>query len=228
MAKKPETSGQLQKLAENAGASLPPPGDERRDELKRRTDALAQQAQQLVDEAEVYGIDPTSLEVENEIASRFNELEVSDPLPGYRYRWVWTGMNSLMVKRALAERFPGAYKGWEIVTGEMPEAQEAKDGVTGARRVGDAILLRCTEEFYQAKQRHVERMNALHRTSVTATLRDMAAKYAGKGLQIHISDDDMESPVMKQVLKRMMAREIAGTKFVGMLKSGTVPGAEIK
>ena len=204
--------------------NLPPAGDERRDELKRRADQLAEQAENT----EAFAINPAAFEVDNEIASRFNELDVSNAQEGFVYRWVWTGQNNLMVRRAMAERYPGYQGGgWQIVSGDMPEAKEARDGVTGAARVGDAILLRAPLGFALARHRHQIRLNALHRGSVTASLKDMAARYANKGLQIHISDEDLESPVMKQVMKRMLAREIAGQKVTGMLRTGTIPGMEV-
>lgn len=220
---------QADALESTRGQNLPPAGDERREVLAKRTDELAEAAETV--EAETYPIDPKALQVENEIAQHFdefNELAVSDRQSAYEYRWVWTGLNNIMVKKAMAERYPGVdhRMGWEIVSGDMPEAREHKD-VQGVRRVGDTILLRCRKEFWLARAEFQKRSRDLQRDSVTANLKDMAARYANKGLNVLISDEDMDSPVMKQVMKRMLAREIAGNKFEKMLRAGSVPGVPV-
>src|SRR5579872_6467381 len=125
--------------SEAPAATLPPAGHARRETLKQRKDNLEQIGEETFKSAEVEAANPDAYAIDRELASHFDELTVSEAHPGYVYIWVNydtpTNMRGKMVREKLAQR------GWEIVTGDDPEARELRD-VTGNRRLGDVILMR--------------------------------------------------------------------------------------
>jgi hypothetical protein len=135
---------------------------------------------------------------------------------------VWIGENMLHVRRKLSQRVPGVTGGWQLVQSDMPEAKELND-VTGLRKVGDVVLMRCSTDFYTAQRRYLEDLTYRRRLGVTEGLHDMAQRYGKYGLQFHTSDDG-PNPVMQQAMSRMHARQMAYSKMDNMLRSGTVPG----
>jgi hypothetical protein len=206
------------------GGALAAPGDERRDQLKERTDALEEQAETLGVEAAAF--DPEAYKIDNEIASVVNELEVSDAQPGFVYRWVWTGLSGIKIREALAERIPGYRgQGWHLVKGSgFKEGQEVIDE-QGLRRVGDAVLMRASEQFVMAREMWNEKKTLLRLEGVTARLREMADKTHGR-LKIHSTDIDPTNPVMQQALERGMARQMGVKAAADAMRTGTVPGVE--
>src|SRR5260221_6425156 len=121
---------------ETPGA-LPPVGDARQEELKRRTDVLAEKLETSTPEA--YAFDPKKLDIDNEIAYFVtrNELDVTGKQDGCRYRWVHFGQNGRSVTGAKLD-------GWEVVSGSDPESVELR-AVDGTRRLGDVLLMRIDE-----------------------------------------------------------------------------------
>lgn len=137
---KPEQAAQMEP------APLPPPGYEREEELKKRTDNLQQYAESdKVPEA--YSVDLSSFDVDRELRYmlEMNILEVTNKELGYRYGWFFVG----------TDRVPGeiTYKqaeGWEVVQGDMKECVHLlKYGSPDTtRRFGDTLLMRIPEKLY--------------------------------------------------------------------------------
>lgn len=199
---------------------LPDAGDERREVLRERADNLEEAAEALGDD---YGaIDPSKLEIENEIAqhfNEFNELAVSDPQTGYHYSWTYRGRNGFFIKWKQA-------RDWEVVHGAMPECMEHK-AVDGTRQIGDVLLMRIRVEKHRKWQRYDEERGQAMMEASAAQLEEMARKYAGRGVTLHTNLDE-NNPHLKRAMDRAHQRSLATRRVDGMIRAGTVPGAPIR
>ncbi len=206
--------GSLRDAVETPGTEvLPPAGDRQRDVLKERTDRLAERAE-TAPQVEG-GVNPKAFEIDREIAQYLhpvNLLEVSNKVPGMRYKWVHTGQHSYFVTWATAQ-------GWEIVSGDMPEAAERRD-VTGARRIGDTILLRIPEERALRLDRAEYVQREMQQKGIGGRLAELGERYRSQGLIVHT---DL-STINPRIAQAMQARAVAGQRFDQMLHTGTVPG----
>ncbi|HUO74549.1 MAG TPA: hypothetical protein VMU39_27510 [Solirubrobacteraceae bacterium] len=189
---------------------LPPAGDARTDELKRRADALAEQA-------DTHGLtqeraNPKAFEEDREIlqyiAGEVNQLEVQNAQPGYRYVWVCDKRNYEQVQLKLTERVREKSSGaivpvWEPVKGsDFKEAPECID-VQGWRRIGDTVLLRAREERAQAMDAYHEDLKRRQRGQYESNLLDAEEKWRrrGGGVQVHLNspmaDPSLRSAAMQ-------------------------------
>lgn len=194
--------------------TLPPAGDERREELRRREDALAEQAESA--SAAGGAIDPKALAVENELAEHFNELAVSKQDPAYVYKWEQAGFYGRFMKASLA-------RGWEVVQGDMEEAVELKGiGADTTRRLGDVILLRCRKDIYKRIKLQEEAHRKAVESGVTTELEELGARAAGLGVKVH--NFDAMSPESQ---KRMFGRQMAMGQVDRAIRSGQMPGVPI-
>lgn len=198
--------------------NLPPAGYERDEELRRRQDNLEQAAEQLADTMETGSIDPHKLEVENELAEHFDELKVSNQLPEYHYCWVNSGFYMRFVKAKLARK-------WEIVQGDMPEAQELK-GMMGdtVRRLGDVILMRIRKDLWimEERARRVRQQN--FEGSDKAAFIDKIERYSSKiGQKIPWREANDDSS-LKRMYNQEQAQETAGRKVDQLIREGRMPG----
>ena len=197
---------------------LPPAGDARRDELKRRDDALAEEAETRSASAEHYAADPKAFRVESEIAQRFTELEVSHQDPMFAYCWVNSGHFGRFIKMKSAQ-------GWEVVQGDMPEAIELKGiGADTTRRLGDVILMRIQKD----RKLLLDRQERAHRraveSGVTSTLEEMGEKYRDKGVLVHTNMAGTNPRLLDAMQKRAQAHGIAGRTTDQLLREGRMPG----
>ena len=117
--------------------ALPPPGAARKEELAKRKDALEEEAEKRGEDMGV--IDPSKLEKDEAVLHELHKsggpdtFEVTQARSGYHYRWVSFRKSGLYVKAA-------KYHGWELVSGNMPEAIEHLH-VSGARVIADDVVL---------------------------------------------------------------------------------------
>lgn len=199
---------------------LPDPGYARREELKRRDDTLAQEAEEQAAKTGIGTIDPEALTLESELVSQMDELHVTNAQPGYRYCWVNydapSSARGLMVKRKLAQR------GWEIVCGDMPEAIEVKD-VTGNRRIGDVILMRITEQRFQQLQAQEDAIARRMENSSHSTLQELGEKYRNRGVVIHVPET-MNPALLKRMEAHARGAVAAQQKLDQSLRDGTIEG----
>lgn len=72
-------------------------------------------------------------------------------LDGYEYCWVYCEKHSLDVDQAL-------FDGWEVVKGNMPEAQDKK-AEDGTRRFADTLLMRITKENREILRQEKEELD---------------------------------------------------------------------
>lgn len=228
-------------------SNLPPAGDERREELKRRADSLRAAADQLASAAGVEAIDLSKVKPENEIADAFDPLsgmlKVSDANDAeYVYKWeqadLYGRFGNIWVTSSKA-------LGYETVSGSMPEAREHRQ-VDGTRRVGDAILMRIRKERYAALQARQRRVNVARQEGVGVQLIEAAEKAGISAIDLtsptapaHIlrhAEAQREAaraaraayvhtaPQARPGANRTLASELAGRKFDSMIRTGTVPG----
>lgn len=186
--------------------NLPPAGDARNEELKKRSDELEAKIEAASVDAGT--IDLKKVQIENEIAQHiagpFNELEVSDAQEGKVYRWVYIGQQGRAVTQARFDK-------WEVVQGNDPEATELKH-VDSTRRLADVILMRTSVENYDRLQ-YRDRLNRQRQQEgITQTVYDMGQK-AG----LIVKPYRMDTPQAQQ----------ASQHIDRMIRQGTVPGLPV-
>jgi len=203
--------------------SLPPAGHARDEALRERADALEEQAETRANAEERYAIDPKAFRVENELAQHFDELSVSNPDPAFAYCWVWTGRQGYFIKAKQAirvEEDSHMQLCWEVVQGAMVEAEELKD-VTGLRRLGDVILMRCRRDRYRKLQQREAQKRQAQSAGIDGRLREQAEEINRRvpGL---VTVHDINDPAVSHALKRAQAQSIAKQQFTTQLRDGTL------
>lgn len=171
--------------------TLPPAGDTRRDELKKRADDLAVEADKLMAEAGARGVEALSLSPDKlkEIAEdreirQVTELcgmEVSKSDPEYHYAWVYRDPFNSLGGRMVTEM---KFLGFELVSGDMREAREHKNGPAGERWIGDVVLMRINKTRFELIQK-LDAKKRAERHDVNGALRDIVAKNARFGARIN-------------------------------------------
>jgi hypothetical protein len=208
--------------------TLPPPGDARRDVLKANEDNLAQQAEHHAGAHDVHRVDTSKIEPDREIIAMIDSLQVSNAQPGYKYKWVqdqWpSSAKSLEVRRArsLHIRVNGqTVPTWEIVLHDMKEAPELKQ-VDGTRRVGDCILMRCRADTWHILQKFEAEKRRGQVEGITSHFDELAAMGRDHGIKAVHGHIDRAAQ-----MNGMQAHNLAAEKFDGMIRKGTIPGAQI-
>lgn len=200
-----------------------PAGEARREAEKSAADELAEEAQARGLEAGA--IHPKAFRIENEIASRFNELEVTDAQPEYEYCWVQAGYHGRFIKMKQAQRVEedgGLVPCWEVVQGDMPEALEVRGLMTDTtRRLGDVILMRCKRDRALKLRKMQEARRAQVERGITSELEEMGQRLRGRGVIVHTTLDD---DALKRAQNRAAMRLQASQMIDGMLRDGSVPG----
>jgi hypothetical protein len=164
---------------------LPPPGHARRETLKRRMDRLTEEAERLAAESGMERIDEAKLKAiaeDREVRQQFvvdantgiEDVPVSNKQPGYRYVWVWRDPYNRLGGRIV---FSYLRDGYEIVRGDMPEAQEYRS-VTGERWAADAMLLRIRQDVAERldAQRRARRL-ALEGQTAREQAEELSARF---------------------------------------------------
>lgn len=210
-------------MAKVQNPSEMPAGDARREAMREAADTLAQAAEESG--ADGGAIDPRALEIENEIAQHFNELEVTNADPAYAYCWVNFGFGGRFIKQKMAHRVPedgGLSPVWEVVQGEMPEAPELRGiGADSTRRLGDVLLMRARKDrAILLRRQQTTRQRALEGAPLNA-LQEMGDKYRHLGVVVHTNPNDQ---LLKTMETRAATALMAQQQVDNMLRAGTVPG----
>src|SRR5262245_58672650 len=196
--------------------TLPPPGDERREVLAARTDALEQEAEERADALELAPVDPKKLRPEREILQHINELEVSSADPSLAYCWVQTGYYGRFIKMKVAQ-------GWEVVQGDRPEAIELKGvGADTTRRLGDVILMSIHLDRYIRLRRQEEARRQAQERAITSNLEELGAK---AGITVHT---DVPLDTLRRMEARNRASAIADRQADRLIREGRMPGVGIR
>jgi hypothetical protein len=215
-------------MGAKAKTQLPPAGHARNEELRQRADKLIEKAERLHAEQGGGAIDPAALEIDPEIAAHFDELHVSEALPEYLYLWEnFVSHNGYAIRSRLAIRvkLPNVSymtPAWEIVKGDMPEAEELRQ-VDGTRKLGDAMLMRCRRDVYRIIQRARRRRVAMMDAAVDTRLQEMADDIGHKYVRVH-REMDMGHPAMKHAA----AASIARTQLMKQIAAGDVDGLDVE
>ena len=201
---------------------LPPPGAERREVLAERKDTLEQKAEEIASEQEITSVpkDHKALQPDRELQYQISEnyLEVSDPKPGYMYKWVnYVSVNGQKVWEAKANH-------WEVVTGGDGESSHLLKE-DGTRRVGDVILVRRRMDIHLIMERKEEQKRLKRELAAEGELRDIAAKSDG-AFTVH--DAESNPAMIQKVQKRAAAHRVAAQTLGNKMKSGTIPGVPIR
>lgn len=205
--------------AEMINPDLPPPGYERNETKAQRTDALQEAAETQPIEKEAF--DPSRFRLDNEIASKFNSLEVSGALNDHVYCWVRRQPPGDPVREKLAIRVRDTQTGymvptWEVVHGAMPEATECT--LLGQRVIGDVLLMRCRKDKYAAIRQYEEWKAARRLTGADATLADEAAKRGMQMRSVELADPQ------QTITAAEVQRHMLGKQYDQAMREGTIPG----
>jgi len=154
------------------------------DELKRRADQLAQEAEAL--SANVEAISEKKLQdikEDREIRQvlELSGLEVSNAQPDYHYAWVYRDPFNRFGGRMVFEL---KAQGFEVVSGDMPEAQEHRVGPAGERWIGDVLLMRIPKVRWELLQ-NADRARRLRANDVNGALRQWARRFQGYGARVN-------------------------------------------
>jgi len=160
------------------GADLPPPGDARREELRRREDELQARGEEIAAKLDLNAIDPDVLKIDNEIASHYDReagtvIHISNPQSDRAYCWanyICQHGNDVIRRKAV---------GWQLVSGNDPECRDLRDE-QGRRKLGDLVLMwipRARKEQLDALQ---EAKTKRRYEAEEETMRDIADRHPGK------------------------------------------------
>jgi hypothetical protein len=210
--------------AANVDPELEPAGWKREEQLAERTDKLEQAAEEASEEREMGAVDPAKIRPDWEILQHMDELDVSDAVPGYRYMWVYEGLNGQMIVKK-------SRLGWVVVQGDNPECISLKDA-RNYRQIGDTILMRIPEDRFEKLEQAQEYRRLMQQKGIEGALREMGDKYRSKGFIVHedasqTTQGRSGSSLMDTMAKRSHgtgARTTATAGVNSMLRSGTVPG----
>lgn len=207
---------------------LPPAGDARREELLRRADELEQEAAAVT--SELNAMNPKALKVEREIAQHimgdFNELSVPNADPAFAYCWVYNDPSRRLGNRWILGK---KSEGWEIVYHDQEDAKglEHARHADGSIVIGDVTLMRLSLDRFLLLERKRRAHQKAVESGITSELEEMADKYAGSGVVVR-TPENMPPDMLKRMAGSVAARQMAGQRFDKMIRTGTVPGAQVK
>jgi len=204
--------------------SLPPAGDERREVLARRADALVEKAEELG--AAGGQIDPDAFHIENEIGRYFNHLEVPHRQEGYAYKWEQRDPNN----RFGNFHFLAAQtQGWERVLFGDPDAKglEHCRHPDGSIIVGDTILMRIRYDRYIQLRRAEYHLARRQEGAIDSELMDIAGR---RGVRV-LKDEEIGgkehgrwSAAQESRAAHAAAQKLALQELDKQIRGGHVPG----
>ena len=219
------TDSQVAAGTDNDKSSIEPEsldeGFAKREAIKARADKLMAEAETLLADAGIERADPNKIKLEREVAQAIDvhtgEVFISNVQPGFHYSWVF---------RDPTGEFAGRYVlkmralGWEVVSGDMPEAREHLH-VDGTRVVADCILMRCTEELYR-KFKEMDRIRRQRQSEGYATnLYDLARQ---AGVEVRTLDQlgDVGSHLRSAAEEATRNARVA--RIDKQIRNGSLPG----
>lgn len=202
-----------------------PAGYKRDEALAQNADNLAQQAEQTGIEAggspdaDVFRAD-RNREIRNAIMQ--GGLEITNANDAYMYSWVCTALDGIQITRKKA-------LGWAVVQGEDQECLEHRY-VDGTRRVGDVLLMKLRKDIYLRNEQYFADVRRAQEFGVTSELHELGDKHADKGLRIIDNEAEFAQITGQQlggVMTSQTARQAAGNAVGQMVRDGMIPGMEI-
>ena len=146
---------------------LLPAGHARREQLKKRAEALEIQAESMMKATDgaTYAVDPEKLKEEPEILRHMDMtnfmFKVTKPVPGKVYFWerdVPHDHSAVARKQAEARMWLGAEaRGWQVVNSTGPDMPESMEVLSAdnCRRIGDVLLMRIDLDEYTRIQKRI-------------------------------------------------------------------------
>ena len=210
-----------------AEINLPPVGHERREELLKRDDALAEQGETQYADRGTIPADVLQPDHNVQNVIRRSHLDIGSEHPLYKTKWVnYVNMNGQMVWQAKAD-------GWAVASGkEFPEADDMAK-VDGSIRIGDVILMfiRHDEHFHLEQREATKRLRQQY--GVEAEIHDLAAKHGNVFKNVHTPEitggmpDGLLKTVEARAARRSSAVSTAARHLGNKMKTGTIPGVPI-
>lgn len=195
-----------------------PAGDTRKDALKAAYDELQRKSEEIAAELGLERPDPRSFRrVRDEsIRPHDPDLRILHPDKNYVYSWVYRDPRG-----TLANRIVHSYeaRGWEVVTGSMPEAKGMRVNAENAVWNADCVLMRCRKDVrLVAEQKDWEKRR--RREGISEDLLEKGRKY---GVNVR---EEIPAQVRPQV-KQAFAKQMAQTQFEKAIRTGTLPGMPV-
>jgi len=209
---------------EGGVAELPPAGDERREVLAARADDLAEQAEKL--SVDAGATRPDAFEIENEIASHFDEIDYGmmppNKSPNHEYCWVQRDPRGTFGNRWFLSK---QAQGWQRVTSRDPDAvgMEHAIHVDGSIVVGDVILMRITKERYELLQRRQDEKTRKLESNATSELEIRAQRY-GSGIYDVATPADLRAQIQAQSGGNRLVVPVRPSHGDHALRTGTLAG----
>lgn len=204
-----------------------PAGHKREEAKKASADELAERAEKEMPDGGAVNL--KNLTIVNEVAQQVNSLEVTNPQPGFTYKWLRFKAESgiSQVQLALGEKIKVREDNgneyvmcpWEVVQGSMPEAMERKGkGEDTTRCIVDVMLMRCRTDIYQYLQ---ERAHQRHMDRWRGTMQGVEEFGAKHGIKVHTDPND---PVLQRAMAHAAANELSNRKQDQLIREGRMPG----
>jgi len=230
-------------------AELPPPGHERREELKRRADSLMAELETVMNQLQLGGIDASKLDVDKiprEVMAAMDyanhEVYVQDKDPNFIYAWIYRDPYNKFGGREV-HRLQS--RGWEVVSDPLKEAWNYRS-TTGERWVADCLLMRCRLDIYAQLQVQDRELRLRQQGAVTTSFFDIAERRGVRAFDEKTMPDYMRKQMESeasfrqqqrqrrrtaipttQSMTRAAAQQLAMDKLAQQIKSGTVAGLNV-
>lgn len=213
---------------EIAAANLPPAGHEQREELKRREDTLAQQAETQYADSGAIPAEMVQPDHNMQNTLRRSYLDIGSNHPLYKTKWVnCININGQMIWQAKAD-------GWMIATSkEFPEARDMSKE-DGSIRVGDTLLMFIRHDQHFLLEQREANKRLRQQYGVEADIHDIAKKYPDVFKNVHTPEitggipDDMLKTMEARNARRSAAVNLAARHIGNKMKTGVIPDVPIK
>lgn len=207
--------------------NLPPPGDERQEVLKKRTDQLEEQIDQKSEQS--FAIDPSKMEPDNEILKDIDKGFLHPPCADPKFEYAWVQCKhpedhpSRMVETKLAEKVKVGGKWirpWAVVMGDEPDAKGLKKSAENTCTIGDVLLMRCRKDHYALLEMAKRRKSLERQYGTDSSLVEVALSYnaAGGEAAYNKYKDDANFSLFSNEFKM---------KLDNALRTGNLPGMQI-
>lgn len=200
--------------------NLPPPGAARREELSRRSDALAEAAETQA--PETGAIPESAFEVDREIRDDIEKdyMNIGANNPLYKTKWVnYVNVNGQMVWKAKAE-------GWQVATPDIfPEGRDLAKA-DNTIRVGDVLLMYIRIDYYEKLRQAEEERRLRQQYGLESNVRELADKYPNVFKNVSTDENPTLDPRTQEIIDRRRGAQKAAINAIGnqMKSPGGVPG----
>jgi len=227
----PTDTASAREAAEAQAALLGEPRSNK-DDLARKAEKLIAAAQKLLEQIEVETADPAQLEVENEVRQALNDMNevyVSNAQSEYTYAWQFRDPHNEYGGRHVRKM---QALGWEVVSGDMPEAKEHHRFVDGTRVVADCLLMRCRLDRKLLLDKRDRLLRDAQQAGIVSRVHELAEragtrvydKLPGFVEESLSSQADQRRQAVRSQARQDFHRMNQGGKMDRMLKTGTIPG----